>query len=333
MNNIPEHIEILMAQYFDGSITDVGKSELDEWLERDVNNQKMFDINAEIWEASSVYRKQEFDVNQAWNKVSRKINLEDNQALPANKVIPFTPFHRKAAVILAIATLGLVTYFLLQNSSESVTHIAENGIEEVTLTDSTFITLNNNAELTYPNVFVEDERRVKLQGEAFFKVRHNPKQPFIIEVSNIEVKVLGTEFYVQSNEDRNTVTVSVSSGKVSVRSLKSNETHLLTNTESINYTISKDQFDEKQEINSNEYYWHQNILAFKNRSLTEVFEVLENQFGVVIEYPSKLSKCRYSSRMKTESAEEVIKQLCLIFELEYSKDSNHFVIQGSPNCK
>lgn len=333
MNNIPEHIEILMAQYFDGSISDLGKSELDEWLEQDVINRKMFDINAEIWETSAVYQKQEFDVNTAWNKVSRKLNLEDNQTLPVNKVIQLTPFHRKAAVILAIATLGLVSFFLLQNSSEIVTHIADNGIEEISLTDSTFITLNNNAQLTYPNVFVEDERRVKLQGEAFFKVHHNPNQPFIIEVSNVEVKVLGTEFYVQSNEGENTVTVSVSSGKVSVRSLKSNEKHLLANKESINYTISMDQFEEKQEMNSNEFYWHQNIIAFKDKPLIEVFKVLENQFGVVIEYPTKLSECRYSSRIQTESAEEVIKQLCLIFELEYSKDSNHFVIQGSPNCK
>jgi ferric-dicitrate binding protein FerR (iron transport regulator) len=332
MNNIPEHIEILIAQYFDGSISDVGQSELNEWLTEDDAHQRIFDINARIWESSSAIPKQEFDVNLAWNKVSGRLNLQEDQGRQSNKIIQLNPFLRRAAVVLAIATIGLITYFLLQNSSDTMKTFAENGIESITLSDSSFISLNNDAILTYPKVFAGNERKVKLQGEAYFKVHHNKEQPFIIEAANIEVTVLGTEFYVQSIEGENTVKVSVSSGKVSVKSLKSNETHILTNTESISYTVSSDQFEEKEEINSNEFYWHQNVLEFKDRKITDVFEQLENQFGVEIEYPNQLSNCRYSSRIQTESAEEVIKQLCLLFQLNYTKDNNRFVITGTPNC-
>lgn len=72
------------------------------------------------------------------------------------------------------------------------------GEYRLTLTDGTEISLNAGSRLEYPAVFDGKERRVKAEGEAFFKVAHDKEHPFYVETGGQELRVVGTEFNINS---------------------------------------------------------------------------------------------------------------------------------------
>ncbi len=69
---------------------------------------------------------------------------------------------------------------------------------KVMLPDGTEAYLYASSKLTYPSVFVGDKREVALEGEAYFKVKHDAAHPFIIRTANAETRVLGTELDVRA---------------------------------------------------------------------------------------------------------------------------------------
>ena len=64
----------------------------------------------------------------------------------------------------------------------------------------------------------QKERKVYLSGEAYFKVTHNEKQPFIVSTSGDQhrVRVLGTEFNIQAYGDENIISTTLVTGSVNL---------------------------------------------------------------------------------------------------------------------
>ena len=69
---------------------------------------------------------------------------------------------------------------------------------KVILADGTEVWLNAESRIEFPSNFQGNERRVSLQGEAYFKVARNEQSPFIVSTEQMEVRVLGTEFNLKS---------------------------------------------------------------------------------------------------------------------------------------
>lgn len=90
------------------------------------------------------------------------------------------------------------------------------GEYRLTLTDGTEVALNADSRLEYPAVFDGKERRVKAEGEAFFKVAHDKEHPFFVETGGQELRVVGTEFNVNSYT-RGTVVTTLLHGLVTIR--------------------------------------------------------------------------------------------------------------------
>lgn len=91
------------------------------------------------------------------------------------------------------------------------------GQYQVVLPDGSKVWLNAASVITYPSVFMGNERRIQLDGEAFFDVAHDSQSAFIIEVGGTEVQVLGTKFNINSYSARTTTTLFEGSVNVSYR--------------------------------------------------------------------------------------------------------------------
>jgi len=92
---------------------------------------------------------------------------------------------------------------------------AKGGEYQLELADGTTVHLNCDSELKYPVNFGGGERRVELKGEAFFEVTKNG-QPFIVDVNDVSVEVLGTKFNVMAYSDEESIQTTLVSGKVKV---------------------------------------------------------------------------------------------------------------------
>ena len=86
----------------------------------------------------------------------------------------------------------------------------------IMLADGTRVWVNAATEIRYPVKFAGKERRIRLEGEAYFEVTKDVDRPFIVEANGMEVKVYGTQFNVNTRRDDQIQTTLVE-GSVSVK--------------------------------------------------------------------------------------------------------------------
>lgn len=91
----------------------------------------------------------------------------------------------------------------------------------ISLSDGTQVWLNSESSLRYPAAFTGSERRVEITGEAYFEVTHNAAMPFLVTKNDMEIKVLGTHFNINTYNDEGTSKVTLLEGSVKVSKLNS----------------------------------------------------------------------------------------------------------------
>lgn len=104
-----------------------------------------------------------------------------------------------AALFLPLLTYTCYNEFkpeVRQNWTERYVPFGQTG--ELVLSDGTKLALNSGSRVTYPDVFINGERKVFVDGEIVADVAKNPEMPFIIESNDLKVKVLGTKFDFKS---------------------------------------------------------------------------------------------------------------------------------------
>ena len=107
-----------------------------------------------------------------------------------------------AAVILPLLLLSGI-FTLLVDKAECMEPVYAQvetlrGEEKIVLLpDGTHVHLNAMSRLVYPETFTRDQRRVELDGEAFFDVTKSDI-PFVVSTPSMEIEVLGTVFNVSA---------------------------------------------------------------------------------------------------------------------------------------
>lgn len=89
------------------------------------------------------------------------------------------------------------------------------------LSDGTQVWLNAQTRFTYPVAFGQGERRVCLEGEAYFEVMPGHAS-FLVETQRMNVRVLGTSFNVNAYPDEETTVATLVRGKVEVQAGEGN---------------------------------------------------------------------------------------------------------------
>lgn len=172
----------------------------------------------------------------------------------------------------------------------------------VTLPDGTTVLLNGGTSLAYvSSTFGVKERRVILNGEAFFDVKHNEKVPFIVSSGAAQVKVLGTRFNVEAYRTDECVKVTLESGRVSMKIAEAAEECVLTPNQQAIYDKASHELVHHT-VNVNEVVaWRNDEMFFSDTPLEEIVKKLERRFNVHIVIQSEeLKKSRYNGAFKAE---------------------------------
>lgn len=160
-----------------------------------------------------------------------------------------------------------------------VTTVGE--VKKVTLDDGTIITINENTTIKYPEDFSTDgERKVELNGEAFFKVAKDSLRPFIVVSQNISTRVLGTSFNVSARSGEDQIKVALIEGKVEVLNSDKKRINILEPNEQLTYS-KKEQTAYTSTFKGNvTYAWKEEIVLFDKATVREVIEVLSKKYKV-----------------------------------------------------
>lgn len=172
--------ENYLAKWLNGELTEA------ELLEFKKSSE--YETYLRIAETSQQLEAPIFDEEKAFEALKNRQLLEEPKVV---KLHPFKAFLRVAAVA-ALIMIG--AFFYLQTLDESIsTGVAEN--KEIKLPDNSEVTLNADSQITYDEGNWQEERDLKLNGEAFFKVAKGER--FTVHTELGKVSVLGTQFNVK----------------------------------------------------------------------------------------------------------------------------------------
>jgi len=162
---------------------------------------------------------------------------------------------------------------------------------EVVLSDGTKVFLNAGSRLVYPEYFKGKTREVFLIGEAFFEVIHDQNHPFIVQLSDLRVKVLGTKFNISAYAAENVIETVLAEGKVVMEKNNSSlfERAIELNPEQLASFDRTTQETRVKAVNVNNYIlWTKGILQFENTDLNRITKKLERFYNIRIRFADPL---------------------------------------------
>lgn len=158
----------------------------------------------------------------------------------------------------------------------------------ITLADGTRVYLGALSKIEYPVVFDGMKRVVKASGEVYFEVARDTAHPFVVEMTNLDVEVLGTSFNVRDYADEDYVEATLVSGKIKVYA--GEETCILEP----NYQAVLDKNNntlETKEVDVSEFVdWKSGKLNVRNRRLEDILNRLSKWYDVYVFYMNEEAK-------------------------------------------
>lgn len=280
------------------------------------------------------------DLDYQWKRLQRAVQNEgvDETHSQHERPFPFLKLFAAAAFLVVGSFFGFQFYFK-QVKKDSVTSSVEqktnNGQQlNLTLPDSTLVTLNAGSTLSYPEAFSDTLREVTLTGEAFFDVKRNPDAPFVIHTGDVITKVLGTRFNVRAYPENEDVQVAVVEGKVKVKAVTGTESDknsvCITKSEmatfqKIEKALKVSSYDEKEQIG-----WKEGILYFEKSDFKATICKLERWYGVEISIAAgrKIDPSwRFSGKFQQKPLEYILDVMSYPDRFSFTKNENTTIIQ------
>ena len=166
--------------------------------------------------------------------------------------------------------------------------IPRGGEYSLCLSDGSKIWMNSASALSYPVCFTGNERKVYLKGEAYFQVAPNSLRAFIVVTDDLEVKVYGTEFNINTRIAEG-VQATLVKGSVSVCPMGGSET-MLKPDQMAEYNRETGEMLIREVDVENYVSWKSGMYVFENRSVEQIMDELSLWYDVGVFYKNEACK-------------------------------------------
>lgn len=257
-------------------------------------------------------------------------NQKDAKVFPVNRSYP-DPLPKKQivnwktymALAASVALLACFIYLYAHETNLPVTEMVSKSNEagqrsRISLPDGSTVFLNAESSLQYNSNFSDNERKVFLEGEAFFEVAKDTLRPFTVTTGQLSTTALGTSFNINSYPDKNEMQVVLLTGKILIKDTVSNETAILSSGEAV--ILKKDTRGiEKITVNAdNIVLWKDGIIHFEKTEFEEVINVLEKWYDVefvIQNHPAQNLVC--SGTFEKQYLSNVLKSIGFALGFDY----------------
>jgi len=306
----------LLRKYLQGEAT----NEEQEFLLRYYN---LFQYEPDVLALLTNEKKEELK-SQMYATIWKNISREEQSPGKVKPMRKWLIRMSAAAVLFAICATGI---FFLRNESSKKQTFAERTIKQkenrlVRLPDGSTVIVSAGSKLNYPSSFDGlAKREVYLEGQAYFDIKHNSSQPFIVHTGKLETTVLGTAFNIKAFPADMNIIVTVTRGKVKV-SYQNRTLGTITSDQQISYNKENAIATQKMVNSDINIVWKEQDLLFTEVTVAEAAEVLEERFNVKISFSDeKIKSNRFTTTfMKSESLEQVLKIICEFNDAAYQYD-------------
>jgi ferric-dicitrate binding protein FerR (iron transport regulator) len=306
--------------------TDAGENAtVENWLKADEKNLNYYNGFKKIWEESLLItaENKSIDEDAAWKRLHNRIQDKEVRGLTPKKSSGY--WLRIVASVLLISSLGWLGYSYFENKSNALIHIyASNSTLNDTLPDGTTVTLNKKSSLSYAKKFKGNTRPVTLKGEAFFYVSPDKTKPFIIKINDVTVQVVGTSFNVKNKNGKTTVDVETGIVKVS----KNKDQVELRHGEKVIIADHKSELLKSISKGRLYNYYRNKELVCDETPLQELVEVLSEIYDVniIIKAPS-LKEKPLTTVFKDQSLNQVLEVIQETFRIKIERKNNQILLE------
>lgn len=291
-------------------------------------------------------------------ELGRRIDLSAEEAVATTGAVSRSRFTRwvlmAAAACLVLIIGAAIFYRAGTTDTPSVvrpllyaTQPAEK--KSFILPDGSRVILNADSKLSLDADFGRKDRKLRLDGEAFFDVVHNASKPFIVQTSRMDVKVLGTAFNVKAYKADDLFETSLIRGSVELSLKNEHKTVTLHPKEKFVLRERKPEIAKALEnpagttlhsetgvlpvkvsrIDTSivEVSWTENKIAFMDEPFEEVLKKLERWYGVRITVEdASLMNNLYTGSFRNESIDDVLSALQFSKPFTYKRQNDVIII-------
>jgi transmembrane sensor len=365
---IKERLAELLSRKLSGEATADELQELDHWLQTHPGDQYFSDILFDYWNSHHIISPvADTAPDQHFAHILEMVteDQENISLAPSQKKNNIIRSIKRLAIAACIAGVVAVSVWLFNKKGSSAIArntqpqnevMAKKGARsKMILPDGTQVWLNSDSKIQYDQTFNDTIREVTLDGEAYFDVVKNPKRPFIVHTSYIDIRVLGTAFNVKSYSQEKTIEKTLIHGSLEVT--KKNESQLskiiLRPKEKLVFNKLETDFEKEEDAvvkpmleknlpaiaivalprniadtSLKETSWIYNRLDFDGDTFSELAVKMERWFNIKITFKNeKVANQRLVGAFEDESLEEALKALQLITTFTYKINNNEIEIK------
>lgn len=306
----------LLFRFFNNDVTQEEEMAICKWLEESDEHKEIYGNARELHEAFLLQAPMEL-VNGDMPEAARKKRS-------ARRIMWMAVANVAAVVLFCVIGFYVINERLENRLADTMTTISVPAGKSMdyTLADGTVIRLNSGARLQYPAAFAKDRREVHLDGEAYFDVRHNEKQPFVVRTFASDITVLGTEFNVNADMASGTFSATLVDGSIRLSN------HLIPGEQIVMHpnekvTLVKDHMILKEYEASKDILWTEGVLDIGGLCFNDLMKKLEMAFGINIIVSREMSREPVFANAKLRVSDGIDKALEVIgngAEFTYRRD-------------
>ena len=310
------HIDELITKYLDKSLTREECAELRRYLAEDKKHLAYFAEIRDLWLYNTALWQPIISTRSALEKLKKRIRKYTSLV----KIRRTVYYASQIAAVIAIAFIFHTVKESNAYSATTHTVLTSTHKSEVTLPDGTIVWLNNNTKLIYPEVFSSTERSVYLEGEAYFKVEHNTRRPFVVEFEGGEIRVLGTSFNVKAYRGDDIVAVTLDEGRVVLDDRRGGRFEL-SPSEQLLYDRRSGEGRIVRGADAMRYsIWKDDVISFRDTPLAEVLETLSRWYDVRFETDGQPDRpISYTFATDNTLLDNVLREMELISPVRFER--------------
>jgi len=248
------------------------------------------------------------------------------------------------AAALATVVLGVSLYYFRRTPAEtlegSVAALADNpayttitGENYFRLPDGSTVLVNAGSSISYSDSFGVKDRKVILDGEAFFDVKHDPAHTFTVHSGSITTSVLGTAFNVKAFPGENQVVVTVVRGKVRV----SDDTHTfatITPNQQVIVDVTTRESEQVIVNTTTELAWKEPYIILDSTPVKAALRLIAGKYHKSIRIEGNgLNDCRVTSVfLHSETLDDVLTVVTRSFNATYFYGKNGEIVVRGGGC-
>lgn len=193
------------------------------------------------------------------------------------------------------------------------------------LSDGSIIYLNADSKVTYPSSFSRSERKVVLEGEAYFSINKDASRPFRIVTGGTVTEVTGTEFNIKYRNNKYNLVVT--RGAVIAKNLRTPKDVLVDAGKMVSCSRTSE-ITRPVKVNVDDFIaWRKNKLAFRHSSLSEVMNEIETYYNVKVVFNTdSVKKKTLSGIFNTNSIDDVLSMISLSMDVQIKREGKKIIV-------